>query len=187
MSGEEFLEERKTTTITKTGLSVELTRTSKGTYKWTIQVDLPNLDEAELLRRLERVDRELRKKFLGQRVEEKRKEAVEEEKPLKTIPLQVKWRGKKPKLLGRIAIYQAKITVEPLAPLPLRDPAINWLRGYLEAKVGENRVELEKTASGERFKRISIHAKLSDKDINELARKASWSFEKASSREAERS
>ena len=51
MNEEEF-EERKTTTITKTGLSVELTRTSKGTYKWTIQVDLPNLDEAELLRRL---------------------------------------------------------------------------------------------------------------------------------------
>jgi len=183
---EQFLKERKTTTITKTGLSVELTRTSKGVYKWVIQVDLPNLDEAELLRRLERVDRELRKKFLGERVEEKRKEVVEEEKPLKTIPLQVKWRGKKPKLLGRIAIYEDKISLEPINPLPIKDGAIGWLIGFVEGKFGKDRLDVEKTVSGERFSKIIIHAKLSDKDLYDLRRKASWSFEKASSREAER-
>ena len=186
MSEEEF-EERKTTTITKSGLSIELSRTSKGAYKWTIQINLPSLDEDELLGRLERIDRELRKRFLGQRVGEKRKEAVEEEKPLKTIPLQVKWRGKKPKLLGRIAIYEDKISLEPINPLRIKDGAIGWLIGFVEGKFGKDKLDVEKTVSGERFSKIIIHAKLSDKDLYDLRRKASWSFEKASSREAERS
>ena len=179
MSDEEF-EERKTTTITKTGLSVELTRTSKGTYKWTIQVDLPNLDEAELLTRLERVDRELRKRFLGEEVEERgEEEIVEEEKPLRTIPL----RRKGGKLLGRIAIYEDKISLEPLNPLLIRDGAVGWLIGYLEGRFGKEKVDVEKTPSLERFKRIIIEGKLPDQDLRQIRRKATWSFEKALERE----
>jgi len=179
MNEEEF-EERKTTTITKTGLSVELTRTSKGTYKWTIQVDLPNLDEAELLTRLERVDRELRKRFLGEEVEERgEEEAVEEEKPLRTIPL----KRKGGKLLGRVAIYEDKVAVEPLNSLPIKDAAIGWLIGFLEGRFGKEKIDLEKTPSLERFKRIIIQGKLSDQDLKQVRRKASWSFEKALERE----
>jgi len=184
VNNEEF-EERKTTTITKTGLSVELTRTSKGTYKWTIQVDVPDLDEEELLKRLDRIDKALRRRFLKEEVE--KKEEVIEETPLKTIPLQIKRRGRRSKLFGRVAVYEDKIVVEPLNPLLIRDGAIGWLLGYMEGKFGKDKVDVEKTPSLERFRRIIIHAKLSDKDLNELARKASWSFEKVSSREAERS
>jgi len=177
---EEF-EERKTTTITRTGLSVELTRTSKGSYKWTIQVDLSSLDEDELLRRLEGIDRALRRRFLkeaeGEKVEERREETIE--KPLKTLPLR-----RRRRLLGRISIFRDKISLEPISPLPVEDSAIGWLRGFVEGRVGKDRIEVEKTVSGERFKRIIIHAKLSDKDLNSLARKAGWSFEKAMEREA---
>ena len=179
MSEEEF-EERKTTTITKSGLSIELSRTSKGNYKWTIQIDLPNLDEAELLRRLERIDRELRKRFLREEVEEKeKKEVVEEEKPLRTTPL----RRKSGKLLGRLAIYQDKIGIEPLNSLPIKDAAVSWLIGLLQG-LFKGDVEVEKTLSGERVKRIIINRKLSDKDLRQIRRKAAWSFEKAMQREA---
>ena len=179
MSDEEF-EERKTTTITKSGLSIELSRTSKGNYKWTIQIDLPNLDEAELLRRLERIDRELRKRFLREEVEEKEEEeVVEEEKPLRTIPL----RRKGGKLLGRIAIYEDKISLEPLNPLLIKDAAIGWLLGYLEGRFGKEKVDIEKTPSLERFKRIIIEGKLPDQDLKQVRRKAAWSFEKAFERE----
>ena len=179
MSEEEF-EERKTTTITKSGLSIELSRTSKGNYKWTIQIDLPNLDEAELLRRLERIDRELRKRFLREEVEEKEEEeAVEEEKPLRTIPL----RRKGGKLLGRIAIYEDRISLEPLSPLLIKDAAVGWLIGFLEGRFGKEKIDLEKTPSLERFKRIIIQGKLSDQDLKQVRRKASWSFEKALERE----
>ena len=182
MSGEEF-EERKTTTITKTGLSVELTRTSKGTYKWTIQVDVPGLDEEELLKRLDRIDKALRRRFLkgGEEVEEK--EEIIEETPLKTIPLQIKRRGRRSKLFGRVAVYEDKVVVEPLNPLLIRDGAIGWFIGYLEGKFGKERVDVEKTPSLERFKRIIIRGKLSDQDLREVQRKAAWGFEKAMERE----
>ena len=175
MSEEEF-EERKTTTIVKTGLSIELSRTSRGTYKWTIQIDLPNLDEAELLRRLERIDRELRKKFLREEVEERGEEEVvkEEEKPLRTIPLR-----KGGRLLGRVAIYQDRIGIEPLNSLPIKDGAIGWLVGFLEGRFGKEKIDVVKTPSLERFTRIIIQGKLSDKDLRQVRRKASWSFEKA--------
>jgi len=182
VSGEEF-EERKTTTITKTGLSVELTRTSKGTYKWTIQVDVPGLDEEELLKRLDRIDKALRRRFLkgGEEVEEK--EEIIEETPLKTIPLQIKRRGRRSKLFGRVAVYEDKIVVEPLNPLLIRDGAIGWLLGYMEGKFGKDKVDVEKTPSLERFKRIIIRGKLSDQDLREVQRKAAWGFEKAMERE----
>ena len=181
MSEEEF-EERKTTTITKTGLSVELTRTSKGVYKWVIQIDLPDLDEDELLSRLERIDRELRRRFLKEEVEEKEEEeVVEEEKPLRTIPL----RRKGGKLLGRILIFEDKVGIEPLNSLPIKDGAIGWLIGFLEGRFGKEKVDLEKTPSLERFKRIIIRGKLSDQDLKQVRRKAAWGFEKAMGREDE--
>ena len=179
MSGEEF-EERKTTTITKTGLSVELTRTSKGTYKWTIQVDVPGLDEEELLKRLDRIDKALRRRFLKEEVEKKgEEEVVEEEKPLKTIPL----RRKGGKLFGRILIFENKVGIEPLNSLPIKDGAIGWFLGYLEGRFGKDRVDVEKAPSLERFKRIIIQGKLSDQDLKQVRRKAAWSFEKAIERE----
>ena len=179
MNEEEF-EERKTTTITKTGLSVELTRTSKGQYKWTIQIDLPSLDEDELLRRLERVDQELRKRFLGEEVEERGgEEAVEEEKPLRTVPL----RRKGGKLLGKILIYEDKIGIEPLNSLPIKDGAIGWLVGFLEGKFGKEKIDVVKTPSLERFTKIIIQGKLPNQDLKQIRRKASWSFEKAMERE----
>jgi len=181
VSEEEF-EERKTTTITKTGLSVELTRTSKGVYKWVIQIDLPDLDEDELLSRLERIDRELRRRFLKEEVEEKEEEeVVEEEKPLRTIPL----RRKGGKLLGRILIFEDKVGIEPLNSLPIKDGAIGWLIGFLEGRFGKEKVDLEKTPSLERFKRIIIRGKLSDQDLKQVRRKAAWGFEKAMGRGAE--
>ena len=183
MNDEEF-EERKTTTITKTGLSVELTRTSKGTYKWTIQVDVPGLDEEELLKRLDRIDKALRRRYLKEEVEKKREEeVVKEEKPLRTIPL--RRRGGR-SLLGRIAIYEDKISLEPLNPLPIKDAAVGWFLGFLEGRFGKEKVNVEKTPSLERFKRITIQAKISDQDLKQVRRKAAWSFEKALEREAEK-
>jgi len=177
---DEEYEERKTTTITKTGLSVELTRTSKGTYKWTIQVDVPGLDEEELLKRLDRIDKALRRRFLKEEVEKKgEEEVVKEEKPLRTIPL--RRRGGR-SLLGRIAIYEDKISLEPLNPLPIKDAAVGWFLGFLEGRFGKEKVNVEKTPSLERFKRITIQAKISD----QVRRKAAWSFEKALEREAEK-
>ena len=183
MNDEEY-EERKTTTITKTGLSVELTRTSKGTYKWTIQVDVPGLDEEELLKRLDRIDKALRRRFLKEEVEKKgEEEVVKEEKPLRTIPL--RRRGGR-SLLGRIAIYEDKISLEPLNPLPIKDAAVGWFLGFLEGRFGKEKVNVEKTPSLERFKRITIQAKISDQDLKQVRRKAAWSFEKALEREAEK-
>ena len=176
---EEELEERKTTTITKSGLSVELTRTSKGTYKWTIQVDVPGLDEEELLKRLDRIDKALRRRFLKEEVEKKgEEEVVEEEKPLKTIPL----RRKGGKLFGRILIFENKVGIEPLNALPIKDGAVSWLIGLLQGLFKED-VEVERSLSGERIKRIIIHRKLSDQDLRQIRRKAAWSFEKAMKRE----
>ena len=179
MSEEEF-EERKTTTIVKSGLSVELSRNVKGQYRWLIKVDIPSLDEEELLTRLERVDRELRRRFLKEKVEEEREETIKEEEPIiKTIPL----KRKGGKLLGRILVFENKVGIEPLNSLPIKDGAVSWLVGYLEGRFGKDRVDLEKTPSLERFKRIIIRGTLSDQDLKQIRRKAAWSFEKALERE----
>ena len=182
MSDEEelFEERRKTTTIVKSGLSVELSRNVKGQYRWLIKVDIPSLNEEELLRRLERVDRELRKRFLKEEVEERGEEVVKEEEPIiKTIPL----KRKRGKLLGRILVFENKVGIEPLNSLPIKDAAISWLVGYLEGRFGKDRVDLEKTSSLERFKRIIVQGKISDQDLKQIRRKAAWSFEKAMERE----
>ena len=181
---EEFLEEKRRTLVSKVGLTIELVRGGHGSYRWSIKVSQPNLDENEILERLDRIDKALRRRFLKEEVEKKgEEEVVEGEKPLRTIPLRRKG-GRN--LLGRIAIYEDKISLEPLNPLPIKDAAIGWFLGFLEGRFGKEKVDVEKTPSLERFKRIIIQGKLSDQDLKQVRRKAAWSFEKALEREAEK-
>ena len=179
MNEEEFLEEKRRTLVSKVGLTIELVRGGHGSYRWSIKVSQPNLDENEILERLDRIDKALRRRFLKEEVEKKRKEeVVEEEKPLKTIPL----RRKGGKLFGRILIFENKVGIEPLNALPIKDGAVSWLIGLLQGLFKED-VEVERSLSGERIKRIIIHRKLSDQELRQIRRKAAWSFEKAMKRE----
>ncbi|MCF3652936.1 MAG: hypothetical protein L2C94_001995 [Aigarchaeota archaeon] len=182
--------ERKETTIRKEGLTIRLRRTEKGSYTWVIEADSPKLDPEALEKVLEYADRALRRKFLGEDVELpqppkipegiKTSEKIKAERMEKTIPIL----SKNGKLFGRIAVYNQEIALEPLKPLRIDDPAIGWLRGFLEGRYGREKVSFEYDKTDRYFRRIILSEKLDDEQLEELRDKAAWSFIRATVRPA---
>ena len=185
---EEF---RKETTIRKEGLTIRIRRTEKGNYAWVIEADSPKLDPEALEKVIEYADKTLRRKFLGEDVEVPEPPKIEEtenstesrEKLLRTIPLE----SRNGKLFGRIAVYEDKVVVEPIRLLPIRNGAVGWLLGWLEGRLGKDKVAAELDAAGRLLKKIVISSKLSEEELEELKSRGTWSFIKASLRRRPRS
>jgi len=175
--------EKKETTIRREGLTIRIRRTEKGNYVWVIEADSPRLDPETLEKVIEYADRTLRRKFLGEEVEvpeppkiNRREDSVEKaEKIIKTIPLE----SRSGKLFGRIVLYDGRIAVEPVKLPSIRNGAVSWLLNWLEGRYGRDRITTELNASGKLLKRVTIAAKLSDEELEDLRNRARWAFIKA--------
>jgi len=175
--------EKKETTIRREGLTIRIRRTEKGNYVWVIEADSPRLDPETLEKVIEYADRTLRRKFLGEEVEvpeppkiDRREDSVEKaEKIVKTIPLE----SRSGKLFGRIVLYDGRIAVEPVKLPSIRNGAVSWLLNWLEGRYGRDRITTELNASGKLLKRVTIAAKLSDEELEDLRNRARWAFIKA--------
>jgi len=180
--------ERKETVIKKQALEVRIRRLPDGRYVWSIELSTPTLDPALIDELVSNVDLRLRKRYLGEDVEVPEPPRIQETKEGKeeriegTIPLESKNR----RLFGRVIVYQDKIVLEPLKPLPTRDPAVGWLIGFLEGKYGKEKISLEHDRDDRYFRRIIVAAKLSGEELEGLKDKAAWSFIRATVRPARR-
>ena len=180
--------ERKETTIKKQGFEVRVRRLPDGKYVWSIELSTPTLDPQLVEELVSNVDLRLRKRYLGEDVEVPEPPKVpqteerKEERIERTIPLESKNR----KLFGRITVYEDKVVLEPIKPLPVKDGAIGWLVGFLEGKYGKEKVSLEYDRTDRYFKRIIVCEKPSEEELEDLRGKAAWSFIKASLRSAKR-
>jgi len=182
--------ERKETTIKKQGLEVRVRRLPDGKYVWSIELSTPTLDPKLIDELVSNVDLRLRRRYLGEDVEVPEPPKIEErggltevkEKFTKTIPLESKNR----KLFGRIAVYEDKVVLEPIKPLPVRDGAIGWLIGFLEGKYGREKISFEHDRTNRYFRRIIVSEKPSEEELEDLREKATWSFIRATIRPTRR-
>ena len=180
--------ERKETTIRKEGLTIRIRRTEKGAYTWVIEADSKKLDPDFLEGVVEYADKLLRKKLLSEDVElpeppkVPQTEERKEERIERTIPLE----SRNKRLFGRVIIYEDKIALEPLKPLPVKDGAITWLVRYLQEQYGEEKVGFEHDRTDRYFRRVIISEKIDDEQLEDLKEKAAWSFIRAIVRPAKR-
>ena len=179
--------ERRETTIRKEGLTIRIRRTEKGAYTWVIEADSKKLDPEALEKVIEYADKSLRRKFLGEDVEVPEPPRIQEaeatrEKVEKSFPLL----SKNQKLFGRLVVCEDRVVLEPLNPLPVKDRAIGWLIGFLEGKYGKEKVSLKHDRTDRYFRQIVISEKLSEKELENLKAKATWSFIRAIVRPSKR-
>ena len=137
---------------------------------------------------VEYADKLLRKKLLSEDVElpeppkVPQTEERKEERMERTIPLE----SRNKRLFGRLIIYEDKIALEPLKPLPVKDGAVTWLVRYLREQYGEEKVGFEHDRTDRYFRAIIIAEKLNDEQLEDLREKATWSFIRATVRPSRR-
>jgi len=180
--------EKRETTIKKQGLEVRVRRLPDGKYVWSIELSTPILNPKLIDELVSNVDLRLRKRYLGEDVEVPeppeipQTEERKEERMERTIPLE----SRNKRLFGRLIIYEDKIALEPLKPLPVKDGAVTWLVRYLREQYGEEKVGFEHDRTDRYFRAIIIAEKLNDEQLEDLREKATWSFIRATVRPSRR-